>query len=205
MKVLWVVKLSNWLLNPYILTDQITIMLRVEGACNYYEPHVLNRQHQFFSAFKTSNIKQHLMYWNTQAVLHRVLSPTLFSDNTSSVSMSISNKNTHTPPLCRLCCRNIVKCLSNREKAASLDIGRASAWQKCISIFLWGLRVWWELAWNVNVWWKVHEEYMMKPKHFFVWFNDVFQTHLPFQPPNRGKTWFLPGCEANCIPPTKKA
>jgi len=51
--------------------------------------------------------------------------------------MSISNKNTHTPPLCRLYCRNIVICLSDVEKAASLDIGRASAWQKWISIFLW--------------------------------------------------------------------
>jgi len=77
------------------------------------------------------------MYLHTQAVLHRVLSPTLFSDNTSSVNMSISNKNTHTPPLCRLYCRNIVICLSDIEKAASLDIGRASTWQKCIFIFLW--------------------------------------------------------------------
>ena len=76
------------------------------------------------------------MYLHTQAVLHRVLSHTLLY-NTSSVNMSISNKNTHTPPLSRLYCRNIVICLSDIEKAASLDIGRASAWQKCISIFLW--------------------------------------------------------------------
>jgi len=27
--------------------------------------------------------------------------------------------------------------LTDIEKAASLDIGRATAWQKCISIFLW--------------------------------------------------------------------
>jgi len=79
------------------------------------------------------------MYFHTQAILHRVLSPTLFSDNTSSVNMSFSNKNTHTPPLCRLYCRNIVICLSDIEKAASLDIGRATAWQKCISIFLWSV------------------------------------------------------------------
>jgi hypothetical protein len=77
------------------------------------------------------------MYLHTQAVLHRVLSPTLFSDNTSSVNISIFNKNRHAPPLYRFYCRNIVMCLSDIEKAASLDIGRATAWQKCISIFLW--------------------------------------------------------------------
>jgi len=56
MKVLWVVTLSTWLLIPHFLTEHITIKLRVEGSCNYYEPHDLNRQHQYFSAFKTSNI-----------------------------------------------------------------------------------------------------------------------------------------------------
>ena len=44
MKVLWVIKLSNWLLIPHILTDHITIKLGVEGACNYYSPHDLNPQ-----------------------------------------------------------------------------------------------------------------------------------------------------------------
>ena len=77
------------------------------------------------------------MYLYTQAVLHRVLSHTLLYDNTSAVNMPISNKHTHTRSLSRLYCRNSVICFSDTDKTASLDIGRASAWQKCISIFLW--------------------------------------------------------------------
>jgi len=77
------------------------------------------------------------MYLYTQAVLHRVLSNTLLCDNTISVNVSISNKHTHTPSLSRIYCRNIVICMSDIEETASLDIGRASAWQKFISIFLW--------------------------------------------------------------------
>jgi len=77
------------------------------------------------------------MYLHTQAVLHRILSPTLYSDNTSSVIIKISNKNTHTPFLCRSYWYKPSNIFVRYGKISQFRHWKTNVRQKCIFIFLW--------------------------------------------------------------------
>jgi len=108
------------------------------------------------SAFKTSNITQHLLHLHTQTVLHRFLSPTLYSDKTNFVNMSISNKNKHTNLLCRFYWQKPGNMFVRYGKSSQFRHWK-SKW-KAINAFLFlggELTASWELAWNLIVWWKV--------------------------------------------------
>jgi len=86
------------------------------------------------------------MYLHTQAFLHRVLSTTLFSDNASSVNMPISNKNTHSLPLCSVYCRKIVICLSDIEKQLVYTLEGQVHGKNAFPFSFGWLTVGWELA-----------------------------------------------------------